>query len=576
MIRNLLRTFGVIKTMLVITAVSVLSSVLLYMVLIIVLGKLSVIGFVMSSIIPAIVSPLASYFILRVLHQLDIAEESLRESDERFRKLSEAAKEGIVIHQKGIIIDANEALARMFGYELSEIIGMCAERLANLDFWRTIVKSTSNGYDKPYEGVGIRKDGSSFYCQVVGKPYKYQGETLRVSVLRDITEQKMLESQLLHAQKMEAIGTLAGGVAHDLNNVLSGIVSYPELLLMQLPEDSPLKKPIMTIKKAGEKAAAIVQDLLTLARRGVPLNDVVNLNDIISEYLKSPEYKKLISYHPDVEVEINLSTDILNILGSLVHLSKTVMNLVSNAAEAMADGGKILISTENRYIDRPVRGYDEVNEGNYVLLTVSDSGVGISSEDIGRIFEPFYTKKKMGRSGTGLGMAVVWGTIKDHKGYIDVQSIEGVGTTFTLYFPATRKELDKKRSSVPIKDLFGKGESVLVIDDVNEQREIAFSILSNLGYSVAIVSSGEEAVGYMKNNSVDLLVLDMIMDPGIDGLETYRQIIEFHPGQKAIIASGFSDTDRVKEVQRLGAGMYIKKPYTIEKLGLAIKSELNK
>ncbi|MBE9593412.1 MAG: hypothetical protein IMF19_08010, partial [Proteobacteria bacterium] len=159
---------------------------------------------------------------------------------------------------------------------------------------------------------------------------------------------------------MEVIGTLAGGVAHDLNNILSGLVSYPELLLLEIPEDSSLRNPILTIQKSGEKAVAIVQDLLTLARRGVAVKEVVNFNHIISEYLKSPEHERLMSFHPEVHVETGLEKDLLNILGSSVHLSKTVMNLVSNAAEAMPDGREILISTENRYIDRPIRGYDHL------------------------------------------------------------------------------------------------------------------------------------------------------------------------------------------------------------------------
>jgi CheY-like chemotaxis protein len=375
---------------------------------------------------------------------------------------------------------------------------------------------------------------------------------------------------------MEAIGTLAGGVAHDLNNILSGLVSYPELLLMEIPEDSSLRKPILTIKKSGEKAAAIVQDLLTLARRGVAVTEVVSLNDIISDYLKSPEHKKLKSSHPNVQVETNLETSLLHILGSPVHLSKTIVNLASNAAEAMPGAGEISISTGNRYIDSPIGGYDDVEEGDYVTLTVSDAGVGISSADMERIFEPFYTKKAMGRSGTGLGMAVVWGTIKDHKGYIDVQSSQGKGTTFTLYFPVTRKELAKDKSGLSIEDYRSKGESILVVDDVEEQREIASSMLKKLGYSVTSVSSGEEAVNYLKDNSADLLVLDMIMNPGVDGYETYKRILEFHPGQKALIVSGFSETERVKEAQRLGAGAYVKKPYLLEKIGIAVRDELER
>ncbi len=388
-------------------------------------------------------------------------------------------------------------------------------------------------------------------------------------------ERRRLETQLAHSQKMEAIGTLAGGVAHDLNNILSATVSYPDLILMDLPEESPLRTSILMIQKSGKKAAAIVQDLLTLARRGVVATEVINLNHVIQNYLKSPEFEKLIEFHLNVKIESNLETKLLNIMGSSVHLSKTVMNLVSNAAESMDDGGNIFITTESKYIDKPIRGYDDIKEGDYVILTVSDTGKGISARDLERIFEPFFTKKKMGRSGTGLGMAVVWGTVKDHKGYIDIQSTEGKGTTFTLYFPVTRKEISGQEEALPMEEYTGNGESILVVDDVEDQREIASNLLIKLGYSVTSVSSGEEAVDYMKNNSVDLLVLDMIMDPGIDGLETYKRILDFHPNQKAIIASGFSATDRVKEVQKIGAGAYIKKPYTLEKIGIVVKTELD-
>jgi two-component system cell cycle sensor histidine kinase/response regulator CckA len=375
---------------------------------------------------------------------------------------------------------------------------------------------------------------------------------------------------------MEAIGTLAGGVAHDLNNILSGLVSYPELLLLEVPQDSRLRRPILTIQNSGEKAAAIVQDLLTLARRGVAATEVVNLNHVISNYLNSPEYEKLIQYHPKVRLKSSLEKNLLPVLGSPVHLSKTIMNLVSNAAEAMVDGGTIHISTENCYIDRPIKGYDHVEEGDYVTLAVSDDGVGIPQKDMEKIFEPFYTKKVMGRSGTGLGMAVVWGTVKDHKGYIDVQSSEGKGTTFTLFFPITRKKLDSDTSQLSIEEYRGNGESVLVVDDVEEQREIAYELLSKLGYLAKSVSSGKEAIEYMKSNSADLLVLDMIMDPGIDGLETYRRILKLRPHQKAVIVSGFSETKRVKDAQKLGAGAYVKKPYTLNKLGMAVKAELSK
>jgi CheY-like chemotaxis protein len=252
------------------------------------------------------------------------------------------------------------------------------------------------------------------------------------------------------------------------------------------------------------------------------------------------------------------------------------MNLVTNAAEAISDIGEIVISTKNRYIDKSLNGFDKIKEGDYVILCVSDTGIGIPEEDLERIFEPFYTKKVMGKSGTGLGMAVVWGTVKDHKGYIDVRSADGKGTDFTLYFPVIRQELVADQSIVSPNDIMGKGESILVVDDVEDQREIASKILMKLGYSVLSVSSGEEAVDYMKNHSADLLVLDMIMEPGIDGLDTYKKILEIHPNQKAIITSGFSETDRVREAQRLGATAYIKKPYLLDKIAKVVRDELDK
>ncbi len=252
-------------------------------------------------------------------------------------------------------------------------------------------------------------------------------------------EKEQLEARLQRSKKMEAVGTLAGGVAHDLNNVLSGLVGYPALLLMDLPDDSPLRRAVLAIEDSGKRATAIVQDLLTLARRGVATTEVVNVNDLVKGYLLSPEHERLKAHYPDAAFEVSLDESLMNVRGSSVHLSKSIMNLVSNAAESLSDGGRVAISTRNEYIDRPIPGYDEVREGDYAVLTVADGGVGIASEDLEKIFEPFYTKKAMGRSGTGLGMAVVWGTVKDHDGYLDIESTEGRGTTFTLYFPVTRE-----------------------------------------------------------------------------------------------------------------------------------------
>jgi len=262
-----------------------------------------------------------------------------------------------------------------------------------------------------------------------------------IECIRNNTDRRNLEERLQRAEKMEALGLLAGGVAHDLNNALGILVGYSEFLFDGLNQDDPLREDARNIMLGGEQAAAIVQDLLTLARRGVQTKAVVNLNKIVRQYFDSLEFAKLATPHLNIGIHMELEEDLMKINGSQVHLSKTVMNLVSNAMEAMTSGGIVTVRTENRYLDKPVSGYDVLQEGDYVVLTVADEGEGITAEDMKRIFEPFYTKKVMGRSGTGLGLSVVWGTVKDHGGYIDVQSERGRGTTFTLYFPVTYEEL---------------------------------------------------------------------------------------------------------------------------------------
>ena len=388
-------------------------------------------------------------------------------------------------------------------------------------------------------------------------------------------ERQRLEAELKQAERMETIGKLAAGVAHDLNNILSGVVTYPDIMLLDLSEDDPLRESLLTIKQSGEKAAAIVQDMLTLSRQGMAEKRVVNINQIISDYLHSPEYQQLLINHPQVRPEIDLQPGLLNVNGAPVHLSKAIMNLVNNAFEANLVEGTVKISTWNCYMDQPREAYERIDEGEYVVLSVSDTGVGIDAADLRKIFQPFFTKKKLGRSGTGLGMTLVWSTLKDHGGFIDIRSAEGRGSTFDLYLPATRQKVSEETPLFTLEDCQGT-ESVLVVDDMPAQREIASIMLQKLGYTVFSVASGEEAVDYLHHNKIDILVLDMIMEPGIDGCETYRRILKDHPVQKAVIASGFSESERVREAQRLGAGGYIKKPYTLENIACVLRAELDR
>lgn len=507
------------------------------------------------------------------------AQKALQESEEMLRTIIDSARDWIFI--KDMVSRyalVNQRMAADLGKSEAEILGKTAKDIF-LDQEAILIEEWDQ---KIFDGEIVEFEtsfvigGKQRVFYIIKVPVRDKsGQIISLcGIARDITERKKMETQLMQAEKMEALGNMAGGVAHDLNNILGVLVGYSELFLAEIAADSPHRDYANTILKSSEKGAVIIQNLLTLARRGVSSPEIVNLNQTISDYLATPEFERLKDYHPLVTFRTNLGKELFNVKGSPVHLYKTVMNLVSNAAEAVSGVGEVKIQTENRFMDIPLRGHPEMQKGDYAVLKVSDTGIGISADDIGKIFEPFYTKKVMGRSGTGLGLAVVWGTMKDHNGYIDLQSKEGKGTTFTLYFPVTREKLVKVEKSASSATYMSKGESILVVDDQPEQRALATSILERLGYQVEDVESGEKAIEYLKNKNADLIILDMIMDPGIDGLETYRKILEINPRQKAIIVSGYSETERVNQTLELGAGQCIRKPYTIETLGLSIRKKL--
>jgi len=529
------------------------------------------------------------YLLVRqyVLQRRDIiAQSKLREQRDLLNSLFENVLMGVTVwSQSGKLLLSNKGFKEITGYSTEEIETLedwffiaCpdpAYRKRVLADWKASTSQNhairefkitcKNGEVKDIESRGVfLQDGRALL-------------TMADITDRKQTERMIQESQEIktRAKKMESLGLLAGGVAHDLNNILSGIVSYPELLLMDLPEDSNLIKPIKVIQESGKRAAAIVLDLLTVARGVATIKEPMNLNKLIRDFLVSPEFEKLKQFHDSIKIETKLDSNLFNIRGSEVHIRKIVMNLVSNAAEAIDVDGTITVSTANRYVAKPFRGYDDLNEGEYVTLAVSDDGSGISKDDLERIFEPFYTKKVMGRSGTGLGLAVVWNVVQDHKGYIDLRSKKN-NTTFNLYFPVTREVISAGKPHRPIEDYKGNVEKILIVDDIDSQREITLKMLEKLGYSATFVSSGEEAVEYLKKQEADLIILDMIMDPGINGRETYERILKIKPGQKAIITSGFAETDEVKKAQQLGAGRFIRKPFTLENLGIAVKDCLDK
>jgi PAS domain S-box-containing protein len=408
-----------------------------------------------------------------------LADEALKESEEKYRSMMEAMIEPIVICSPDFRVEyMNPAMIRRTG---RDAIGEhCYKALHDLE-----EKCPWCMHDKTQQGEYLEleivspKDNRSYHISQAPIAHG-DGSVSKLTIFRDITEMRETQAQLYRAQKMEAMGLLAGGVAHDLNNILSGIVSYPELLLMDLPEDSPLWKPIKTIQESGMRAADVVADLLTIARGVATGKETLNLNTLITEYLESPEYQKLDKTHSFVNFETELDSDLLNMSGSSTHIKKTLMNLVINASEAIEGRGTVTISSMNRYLDEPLKGYEGIRTGEYAVLSVSDDGSGIIPQDLERIFEPFYTKKVMGRSGTGLGLAVVWNTVQDHNGYINVESSKK-RTVFELYFPVTRKDVSDEKEKTPLENYLGHGEKILVVDDEERQRVIACGILTKLG-----------------------------------------------------------------------------------------------
>ncbi|WP_339137595.1 MAG: response regulator [Candidatus Electrothrix sp. GW3-4] len=388
-------------------------------------------------------------------------------------------------------------------------------------------------------------------------------------------ESLRLQQELHQAQKMEAIGLMAGGVAHDLNNILASIVGYPQLIKFQLPDNKQVHELAQAVEESGVRAAAVVDDLLTVARGVAVVKQVADLNQLVEEYLVSPEAKEILGRHPKVTLSSNLDSQSLYISCSSIHITKCLMNLVNNAAEAIGGAGEIVISTTCQEVAEALGcpAY-KIQPWQYAVLSVRDNGPGISEEDQERVFEPFYTKKIMGRSGTGLGLAVVWNTVLDHSGSVSVSSTEGEGTCFTLLFPLTDEEPSQVQKVEPgLEELTGSAR-IMVVDDDVRQLNLAGGMLKVLGYEVIKASSGEEALPLLADQPVDLLVLDMLM-PGMNGRHTYEEAKKLYPALKAVISSGFAADQEVQKTQELGAGSFVKKPYTLKQLGLAVRNELS-
>ena len=483
---------------------------------------------------------------------------------------------------------ANQATAKLFNTNIKNLIGKKHSELnPNFNETEEDIKDDLLIFKTLEESINAENhitdvNGNERIYRTIKRPVidEHGKATHILGVSMDITEQKKtqeeklnLERKLERARRMESLGILAGGVAHDLNNILGPILGYPDLILTTLPLDNPIRADLEMIKAAAERASDVVQDLLMLARRGKYDMKPLNINRVIEEYFHSSTFETTKSRYPDVSYKLELDENVKIINGSKAHLSKTIMNLVINAFESMTHGGNLTLRTFSESLESRTILFGELPKGDYTIIEVQDTGYGIAEEELTHIFEPFYTRKEMGRSGSGLGLSVVFGVIQDHNGYLNVSTEMGVGTTFSFYIPFIENiepSINKKE-----KNLTGS-ESILIVDDMEEQRNLAARLLSSLGYKTDTAENGSEALKILKNKRYDLIVLDMIMEDNFDGLDTFKEIIKIRPDQKAIIVSGFAETDRVKEARNLGVNKYIRKPYSIKKIGTAIRSVFEK
>jgi len=509
--------------------------------------------------------------VTRDIRELKRAEEAVRRSEERFRTVFETARDAIFIKNLDLrYVIANPSMERLFGIPVGDLIGKTDHELFDkkttehiLEMDKKVLKGEIVD-EEHVEPVG----GEDKIFHVIKVPMRDARGQINglCGIARDVTDTRHLQEFASRAQRLETAGRIAGQVAHDFNNLLGPLVAYPELIKDDLSKNSKVFKYVDAMERSARKIADINQQLLTLGRRAHYEQAPMCLNDIVRDVLMQiqPSDKK-------IEIITEMENELMNFMGGAAQIHRVVANLVVNAFDAMEDGGRLTIKTENYYIDESYGGYEHIPKGEYVKLTVSDTGNGIPSEIMNKVFDPFFTTKSADQHrGSGLGLSVVHAVMEDHHGFIDCKSEEGQGTSFYLYFPVTREEIKNNRDD----KIYGGNETILVVDDDAQQRDVSTKLLEKLGYTVLTAKDGEDAIRQIKKNAIDLVLLDMIMSPGEDGAETYRKILEIRPGQKAIIMSGYSRTDRAKYALELGAFCFLKKPLTLKSLSRSIRKAL--
>lgn len=488
------------------------------------------------------------------------AEKALRESEARYRSLFDNSIDAILLtFPDGRILAANHEARRIFGRSEEEICRIGSDGLvdtADPRLQAALDERTRTGKFKG-ELSFLREDGSTFPCEISSGLFKDpDGNEMTSMIIRDITERKSLERQVLHAQKMDAIGTLAGGVAHDFNNLLTAIIGFGTLLEMRMSPDDPLRINVSNILSAADRAASLTKSLLTFSREQPLDTKVVDLNYVI----RNVEKLLIQVIREDIECRILLAEEDLTILADSGQIDQVLLNLATNARDAMPDGGELTISTMRMDMDQQfinAHGYGAI--AHYAVLSVTDTGLGMDEATRQRIFEPFFTTKELGK-GTGLGLSIIFGIVKQHDGFISCYAEQGIGTTFNIYFPLHQGKTGQEIMQDTIQPAGGT-ETILLAEDEEMVRSLTRIILEGAGYRVIEAVNGSNAVQqYMDHrNEVELLLLDLIM-PKKNGRDAYNAIREVNPLIRVIFTSGYpADVANPQELSAYGFD-FIAKP----------------
>ncbi|HDH98191.1 MAG TPA: PAS domain-containing sensor histidine kinase, partial [Deltaproteobacteria bacterium] len=495
-------------------------------------------------------------------------EHALRQSEERYRTLFEDSRDAIYITaREGMFVDANQSMLDLFGYSREEMIGLNARKIyVNSDDRNIFQKEIEpTGSVKEYEVKFCKKDGTKMDCLLTssvrqdddGSILGYQG------VIHDITERKCIEAQLHQAQKLESIGTLAGGIAHDFNNLLMGIQGHASLISLDIDPHHPNFQHLNGIEAAVENGANLTRQLLGFARGGKYQTKVIDLNKLIQ--INSEMFGRT---KKEINIHTKYQKDLWPVEVDPGQINQVMLNLYINAWQAMSRRGDLHIETSNVVINKNDAKSFKVKAGNYVKISVTDTGAGMDKATLQRIFDPFYTTKVMGR-GTGLGLASAYGIIKNHGGIINVYSEKGSGTTFEIFLLASEKQVIIEEK--PAAEILMGTQTILLVDDEDMILDVGEEMLRKLGYTVMLAKSGNEAVkAYKKHkDEIDLIILDMIM-PDISGSEAYDIMKEINPKIKVLLSSGYSVNGEAKEILERGCDGFIQKPFNLTTLSRKI------